>query len=210
MGNIVHNGPAGESRQALLAFVGTQILPHEADLRHWLLRLGVKAHELDDIVQDVYCRLLRMERFDHIDDPRAYLFRSARNVLLEQVRRSKVVSIMTVQNLDELGVADLGPSPESAASSRAELTQVLGLIEGLPDRCRQVFELRKVHGLSQAETAKALHISENIVEKETAKGLSLILRHMAETGSAVVTALKPKMAPAKLSPKLSKRVYVAD
>ncbi len=206
MSNIVHTGLSGEARKALLAFVGTQILPHETDLRHWLLRLGVKAHELDDIVQDVYCRLLRLERFDHIEDPRAYFFRSARNVLLEQVRRSKVVSIMTVQNLDELGVADLGPSPESAASSRGELTRVLGLIEGLPDRCRQVFELRKVHGLSQAETAKALCISENIVEKETARGLSLILRHMAEAGSAVVTALKPRMG----RPKLSKRVYVAD
>lgn len=202
MESIVSNRPSAESRQALLAFVGTHILPHEADLRHWLLRLGVKAHELDDIIQDVYCRLLRMERFDHIEDPRAYLFRSARNVLLEQVRRSKVVSIMTVQNLDELGVADQGPNPESAASSRAELTQVLGLISGLPERCRQVFELRKVHGLSQAETAKALRISENIVEKETARGLSLILHHMAEAGSGVVTTLRPRKVP--------KRVYVAD
>ena len=208
MSNIVQTGPSGPNlpngatRKALLAFVGAQILPHEADLRHWLLRLGVKAHELDDIVQDVYCRLLRLERFDHIEDPRAYLFRCARNVLLEQVRRSKVVSIMTVQNLDELGVADLGPNPESAVSSRAELVRVLGLIEGLPERCRQVFELRKVHGLSQAETAKALRISENIVEKETAKGLNLILRHMAEAGSGVVTALKANA--------VHKRIYVAD
>ncbi|CAL4866330.1 hypothetical protein MMA231_00570 [Asticcacaulis sp. MM231] len=182
----------GDVRKALLAFVGTQILPHEADLRHWLLRLGVKAHELDDIVQDVYCRLLRLERVDHIEDPRAYLFRSARNVLLEQVRKSKIVSIMTVQNLDELGVADLGPSPESAASSRAELMRVLALIGDLPERCRQVFELRKVHGLSQAETAKALRISENIVEKETAKGLVLILRHMAEAVVPDVPVRRPR------------------
>ena len=183
---------SGEARKALLAFVGTQILPHEAALRHWLLRLGVKPHELDDIIQDVYCRLLRLESVDHIEDPRAYLFRAARNVLLEQVRKSKIVSIMTVQNLDELGVADLGPSPESAASSRAELTRVLTLIGELPERCRQVFELRKVHGLSQAETAKALRISENIVEKETAKGLMLILRHMAEAVVPDVPVRQPK------------------
>ena len=88
------------------------------------------------------------------------------------------------------------------APSRRELVRVLGLIEGLPERCRQVFELRKVHGLSQAETAKALRISENIVEKETAKGLNLILRHMAEAGSGVVTALKANA--------VHKRIYVAD
>jgi RNA polymerase sigma-70 factor (ECF subfamily) len=171
---------AAENRAALLAFVGTQILPHEADLRQWLTRLGVKADERDDIVQEVYCRLLRMERTDHIQDARAYLFRSARNIVLEQVRRNRVVSIMTVQNLDDLGMADHAPDPEKATSARAELTRVLGLIGALPERCRQVFELRKVHGLSQAETARRLDISENVVEKETAKGLSLILRTLAD------------------------------
>lgn len=168
------------SRAALLAFVGTQILPHEADLRQWLSRLGVKADERDDIVQEVYCRLLRLDRTDHIQDARAYLFRSARNIVLEQVRRNRVVSIMTVQNLDDLGLADQAPDPENATTARAELTRVLGLIGALPDRCRQVFELRKVHGLSQAETARRLRLSENVVEKETAKGLSLVLRNLAE------------------------------
>ncbi|HVZ29858.1 MAG TPA: sigma-70 family RNA polymerase sigma factor [Asticcacaulis sp.] len=182
------------NRAALLAFVGTQILPHEAGLRQWLTRLGVKTDERDDIIQEVYCRLLRLERFDHIEDPRAYLFHSARNIVLQQVRRNRVVSIMTVQNLDELGVADRRPSPETQTSARHELTQVLGLIGGLPERCRQVFELRKVHGLSQAETAKALRISENIVEKETAKGLTLILRTLAEQ-SAGLQMVRPRRLP---------------
>lgn len=175
---------SGEERRALLAFVGTQILPHEHDLRLWLKRLGVKAHELDDIVQEVYCRLLRLDRIDHIADGRAYLFRSARNVMLEQVRKSRIVSIMTVQNIDDLGVADHTPSPEASASSRAELGHVLNLIKGLPERCRLVFELRKIQGLSQAQTARALHLTENVVEKETAKGLSLLLQRMATTPSA--------------------------
>ena len=177
------SAPSGEKRQILLAFVATQILPHEHDLRLWLKRLGVKAHELDDVVQEVYCRLLRLDRVDHITDPRAYLFRSARNIMLEQVRKNRIVSIMTVQNIDDLGIADHTPTPEAAASSRAELDRVLDLIKGLPERCRMVFELRKIHGLSQAETARALHITENVVEKETARGLSLILQRMAATPS---------------------------
>ncbi len=175
------SGAVTNNRAALLAFVGTQILPHEAELRRWLTRLGVRADERDDIVQEVYCRLLRLDHTDHILDPRAYMFRSARNVVLEQVRRNRIVSIMTVQNLDDLGVADHGPTPESAVSARVELTRVLGLIQELPERCRQVFELRKVHGLSQAETAAQLRLSENIVEKETARGLTLILRTLADT-----------------------------
>jgi len=153
----------------------------------------VKAHERDDVVQEVYCRLLRLDSVEHIDDPRAYLFRTARNVVLGQIRRNRVVSIMTMQNLDELHVADATPNPEMATAARVELNQVLGLIRDLPDRCRQVFELRKVHGLSQAETAARLGVSENIVEKETAKGLTAILKTLA--GASLLTKSVPASAP---------------
>ncbi|MDI7775861.1 RNA polymerase sigma factor [Asticcacaulis sp. EMRT-3] len=166
----------------LLAFVAAHILPHESALRGWLARLGVKSGERDDIVQEVYCRLLRLDAVAHITEPRAYLFRSARNVVLEQARRNRVVSITTMQNIDELGMADSGPDPEAATSVRAELKRALGLIARLPERCRRVFEMRKIHGLSQMETARALHVSENIVEKETARGLSLVLRYLGEAG----------------------------
>jgi RNA polymerase sigma-70 factor (ECF subfamily) len=193
----ISEGEADPSRRVLLAFVATQILPREAALRHWLLKLGVRPDELDDVVQEVYCRLLRLPGIDHITDPRAYLYRTARNVVLEQVRRAKVVPIMTVHNLDDLGVADLGPTPENATATRAELSRVLGLIAALPDRCRRVFELRKVDGLSQAETARTLRVSENVVEKETAKGLMLILKTLAQTAPVQTAAIKPRRTPGR-------------
>ncbi|WKL55779.1 RNA polymerase sigma factor [Asticcacaulis sp. ZE23SCel15] len=163
-----------------LAFIGTHILPHEAGLRQWLSRAGLTASERDDLVQEVYYRLLRQTSFAHITEPRAYLYRMARNLILEQVRKNRVVSITTVQNIDELGRADPSPSPEQAVSARRELSRVMAFIDGLPERCRAVFELRKVHGLSQAQTAARLGVSENIVEKETARGLSLILKQVAQ------------------------------
>lgn len=178
-----------------LAFIGTHILPHEAGLRQWLSRAGLSASERDDLVQEVYYRLLRQTSFAHITEPRAYLYRMARNLILEQVRKNRVVSITTVQNIDELGRADLSPSPEAAVSARRELSRVMAFIEGLPDRCRAVFELRKVHGLSQAETAARLGVTENIVEKETARGLSLILKQVAQgDGEAIARPSAPPAA----------------
>ena len=159
--------------------MAAQILPHEAGLRRWLSTMGVRPDERDDIVQETYYRLLRMNAIDHIDDGRAYLYRTARNVVLEQVRRNKVVSILTVQNLDELGVAAHMATPETEASARMELSRVLGLVAGLPERCRRIFEMRKIDGLSQAETARMMRVSENVVEKETARGLMFILDDLA-------------------------------
>ena len=163
----------------MLAFLTAQVLPHEAGLRRWLLKLGVKPDERDDIVQETYYRLFRMTAIDHIGDARAYFYRTARNVVLEQARRAKVVSIQTVQNIDELGIAAAVASPESETVARLELNRVLGLIAGLPERCRRIFEMRKIDGLSQAETARMMHVSENVVEKETARGLMFILDDLA-------------------------------
>ncbi|WP_181404607.1 RNA polymerase sigma factor [Asticcacaulis tiandongensis] len=174
--------------QERLAFVGTHIMPHEAGLRQWLMRAGLSESERDDLVQEMYYRLLRQTGFRHITNPRAYMYRTARNILLEQVRRNRVVSITTVQNIDELGMLDFTPSPEDTVSARRELTRVMDFIEGLPERCRSVFALRRIHGLSQAETAQRLALSENVVEKETARGLSLILARIAEGDSDALQA----------------------
>jgi RNA polymerase sigma-70 factor (ECF subfamily) len=54
------------------------------------------------------------------------------------------------------------------------------LIDGLPDRCREVFRMRKIDGLSQRDVAKALNIAEHTVENDVVKGLKLILGAIAE------------------------------
>jgi len=191
-------GPDQPNRSALLAFVGTRILPHEAEVRQRLTRLGVTAEDRDDILQEVYCRLLTVGSADHILDPRAYLFKAARRVLLQKIRKTRVVPITTMQNLEDLAVPDRRGDPEVALSARTELNHVLDLIRGLPERCRQVFILRKVHGCSQAETAEKLKISENIVEKDTAKGLTLILDDLARNRFMGEPPRGPRRKPLKV------------
>jgi RNA polymerase sigma-70 factor (ECF subfamily) len=68
-------------------------------------------------------------------------------------------------------------------ASRRELGRVQQLIEELPERCRQIFTLRRIHGLSQRETAMRLGVSENVVEMQSARGLRLILRALSEAAA---------------------------
>lgn len=168
----------------IVAWVSSQVIPFEAELRQKLRRVCKDGNELDDLVQEIYYRLLRLSSVDHIRDPRAFLFQMARNIVIDQVRRRAIVNIDTMQSLDELTLFDTTPSPERVALARAELKWVLGLIAGLPGRCRDVFRLRKIYGLSQAETAKNLGITENVVEKETLRGLNLISAMVARVSVA--------------------------
>jgi RNA polymerase sigma factor (sigma-70 family) len=159
----------------IVAWVSAEILPLEAELRDWLRRsCRNDTGDVDDIIHDIYGRLLTLPSVDHITRPRAYVYKTARHILIDRIRHSKIVQFGSVQNIEDLAVWDATPSPERAALARIELSWVIGLIAKLPQRCKKVFELRKVYGLSQAETARNLSLSENIVEKETARGLSLI------------------------------------
>lgn len=173
-----------QSRQEIVAWVGRHILPHEAALRAWLKRSGTAAHEIDDIVQEAYCRLAALGGVAHITNGRAYLFQTARNVVLEQIRRARIVRIDSMTEVEALSISDSEPSPEQVAGDRRELHRVQELIEGLPDRCRRIFELRRIHGLPQREIARLLGVSENVVEMQTMRGLRLILAALEHEGGA--------------------------
>ncbi len=175
----------------IVAWVSAQVIPFEAELRQKLRRVCKDGNELDDLVQEIYYRLLRLSSVEHIRDPRGFLFQMARNIVIDQVRRRAIVNFDTMQSLDDLTLSDTTPSPERVALARAELKWVLGLIAGLPGRCRDVFRLRKIYGLSQAETARNLGITENVVEKETLRGLNLISDMVARVGVAQADGVEP-------------------
>jgi RNA polymerase sigma factor (sigma-70 family) len=172
-----------QSRAEIVAFVGSQILPHEADVRAWLRRTGSVSPDIDDIVQEAYCRLAALDDVGHIGSGRAYFFRTARNIAIERIRRARIVRIDCVTEIDALNVVDDEPSPERIVAGRRELRRVQALIEGLPERCRQIFTLRRIHGLSQREVATRLGVTENVVEAQAIRGLRLVLRALSETSA---------------------------
>lgn len=165
-----------------MAWVSANILPFEAELRAKLRRLCATPSDVDDLVQDVYYRVLRTESVEHVINPRGFLMQIAKNLLMDQCRRNAVVRIDFLASLDELDVDGSVPSTERVALARVELRWVLGLVGKLPGRCRDVFSARKIHGLSQAETAASLGISENVVEKEMMKGARLMAEMVKHDG----------------------------
>jgi RNA polymerase sigma factor (sigma-70 family) len=156
-------------------WLGRHVLPHEPALRAWLRRKSLAGLDVDDIVQETYTRLVGAESVTHIHDARSYAFQIAGSVVIDHLRRLKVVSISQVPNFDYLEVAADEPSPERQVIDRDELQQLAQVIAGLPGRVRDVFILRRVHGLSQREVAQRLGISENTVEKHMSRGFLLML-----------------------------------
>jgi RNA polymerase sigma-70 factor (ECF subfamily) len=169
--------------QDIINWLTVHLLPFEAELRLRLRRVCAGAADVDDVVQDVYCKVMQMDELAHVTDPRGYLVQMAKNIVTDRVRRDAVVNIEIMANLSELDISDDRPGPERIVFGRAELRWVMGLIAKLPDRCREVFRARRIHGLSQKETAESLGVTEKAVEYETTKGMELISDMMKRQGA---------------------------
>ncbi|MCW0211093.1 sigma-70 family RNA polymerase sigma factor [Achromobacter veterisilvae] len=126
-----------------------------------------------DAVQETYARVLSAQRKDRdVTEPRALLYRTARNLITDQHRRNVVRGQTTGSDaepdadlvLDDLA-APLAFEPEAAAMSAQAVAAMLDVIRALPPRCRQAFVLHRFDGLSHAEIAERMDISRKMVEQ---------------------------------------------
>ena len=131
----------------------------------------------EEVVQDVMLELWR--RRDSITfetSLRAYLFQAARNRGLNYLRRQRV------EARGEATIAAALPTPEAADSEARESelnVAIQSAIAGLPDRCREVFELSRIRGLKYSEIATELGISVKTVEAQMGKALRVMREKLA-------------------------------
>jgi RNA polymerase sigma-70 factor (ECF subfamily) len=125
-----------------------------------------------DLAQESYARVLAVERSgEPITEPRALLYRTARNLVIDRHRRNEVRGQNAPMDdtarqaaLDGL-LASGADEPEAAVMSAQGVAALLAAIGSLPLRCREAFILHKFDGLSQAEVARTMGISVTMVER---------------------------------------------
>jgi RNA polymerase sigma-70 factor (ECF subfamily) len=175
------------------AWLGRNVFPHEAALRQWLgARAASAGLEVDDVVQETYAILASIENVDHIRNARTYMFEVAKSVVLQSLRRARIVTIDVQANAQVLDIPEDAPSPERVVADRQELSQVAAAIAALPDRCREVFTLRKIHGLSQRQVADTLGIAQSTVEKHMVKALAILTNTIGRGGNGRNAASSPR------------------
>jgi RNA polymerase sigma-70 factor (ECF subfamily) len=131
----------------------------------------------EEIVQDVMLEMWkRRERLAPDSSIRAYLFQSTRNRALNHVRHIRV------EERDEAHVAPPSPAgpPADALVVEEEIGDALRrAVDGLPPRCREVFELSRTHGLSNSEIAQTLGVSVKAVEAQMGRALRTLREELA-------------------------------
>lgn len=131
----------------------------------------------EEVVQEVMLELWRRrETLAPDGSPQAYLFQATRNRALNHLRHLRVEERGETHAARELTM----PAPADRGVAEGEIDDaVRGAIAALTPRCREVFELSRVHGLKYAEIAAALGVSVKAVEAQMGKALRTLRERLA-------------------------------
>lgn len=155
-------------------WVARHILPAEPTVRATLSRSGAEPHEIDDLIQDAYCKFASLASVDHIDRPEAFFMQVAKNLWRDRLRREKIIQFEEFTETTIPLVNEVEPSVEATISARHELGLVEKVLAALPDRCRTIFTLKRIEGLSQRAISQRLGVTENVVENDVRKAVKVL------------------------------------
>ena len=159
-----------------------EIAPHDSALRAYLRSHFPTLHDVDDVVQESYVKLWKAQKQGRIAFAKAYLFTTARNAALAIFRRPRIFSDQPVTDPAVLGISEEGTDVAERVSTRQEIGLLLDAIDALPARCREIFILRKLQGLSQKEIAARLGLSEQTVQVQIARGVKRCAQFLRARG----------------------------
>jgi RNA polymerase sigma-70 factor (ECF subfamily) len=105
------------------------------------------------------------------DPVKPFVITIARNLVIDRMRRERIVSIEAVADLAELEIAEDRPGPERNAIARQEFRQLQIALEHLSPRCREAVVLKKIEGLTIREIAVRMGIGVDTVNEYLAIGM---------------------------------------
>ncbi|WP_312933700.1 sigma-70 family RNA polymerase sigma factor [Pseudomonas sp.] len=138
---------------------------HYADLLAFLARRLGNVENAADVAQETFLRLSRLADSSHILEPRAFIFKVAGNLALDRLRQDRHRSALHCTDGLPDEVCDQQASPEKRFLDREALQQLDKSLAALPSNARLALLLNRLEGLTHAQIAQRLGVSESTVGK---------------------------------------------
>ena len=152
------------------AFIALYDSLSSAIFRHCFFRLSSRERALE-ISQEAFLKVWEyFDRGDDIKNPSALLYRVANNLIIDEYRRKKTVSLEIMQ---ESGF-DVGDADQDKVIERMEIDSVRAAINKIPEKYRQVIILRYVEGLSPGEIGQIVGRTENAVSVQLNRAIKML------------------------------------
>lgn len=155
-------------------WLARHVLPNEALIRSRLKKVYTGGLDINDVIQEMYARILSTPDMESIRYPKQYAIQTAKGIIIDHLRRSRVISITSSGSLEQLDIPLPEANTEERLEFRDEIQEIANALAQLPAVCRETVILRRVEGLSQKETARRLGVSEKKAEYYMARGALLL------------------------------------
>ncbi|MDE1178978.1 sigma-70 family RNA polymerase sigma factor [Paraburkholderia sp.] len=158
---------------------------HYQSLIAFARRRAASAEAAADIVHDAFVRIATLDAPERVLQPQAFFVRMVENLVIDRFREQRAADTVIVAGFASTDEPPDYPSdaarPDLLAQASQTAHRIDMIVAALPPRCREVFLLRKIDGLSHDDIAARLNISRNMVEKHLRRAL---LAFQNETGDA--------------------------
>ena len=142
---------------------------HWGELCHYIKKhFGPGPPDPEDVAQDAFMKFAAIDDRDAIDNPRAYLFRTAHNVLVDEHRRLALRRAFP-SDTEAPPVSD-DRTPERVLVGQERLEILTRSLRAMPAARRRSFLLNRLQGLSCAAIARMTGYSESAVKKHIELG----------------------------------------
>ncbi|NVZ71471.1 RNA polymerase sigma factor [Pseudomonas costantinii] len=156
-------------------------LKHADTLRGYLARKVRDPQLAADLVQESFLRLAEKPAGERIDNSQGYLYRTASNLLIDHIRQEARRKTDSVPHEALAEIEDDVAGLEAQAMAQQQRQALKQALAELPARTQQIFRLNRIEGLTHAQVARRLDISDSSVQKHLAKALAYVMQRLQDS-----------------------------
>lgn len=136
--------------------------------------------EAEEVAQEAWLRIYRLENPDELDNAKAFLYQTASNLSIDRFRR-RALETRHADTGDENEETQVSVDEQLAAEQAVDIIQ--DALYELPYKCRQAFVMHRYSGLSYSEIAGELDVSTSMVEKYIIQALKHFRNKLEQNGT---------------------------
>lgn len=148
----------------------------KARLSRFLVSM-VPPRDVEDIIQETYVRMCKVENKTLIKDSESFMFRTARNLALDYLKRAETRLTSGVDDIDEILLEEYDPTFGQIASDE-EFGLFCAAIRELPKQSQRAFILKKVYGYSLKEIMLEMDLGQPTVESHIVSATKKCVQYM--------------------------------
>lgn len=167
---------------------GSEILEvftlEERAIKRAIAKYCPNIEDVNELYQDTFVKCFAAELTTAINNPRAFVFRVARNVAISESRKTGRKTTVAIEDSASESVIkdERDVQPDEQLESKRKLQVFLRALSTLPTDIQKTFVLRKIEGLKIAQIALRLDVSVSTVEKRIASATLHCAKHLRSKG----------------------------